>query len=122
MSADQEIYHIYKGNNKVSYVPNYVIRFDGAEAVAWNDVPERYQKKILNGTMTDEDWSADWEVTKLFEPSSRDIEDVVSSLLNHPSMTTSTNHIHVWRKEYHTCMIKGCSSVNVKNPPPMSGS
>lgn len=102
----------------IYYAPNYVKKSD-EEIVAWADVPEKYQKKILNGTMTDEDWVADWE-TKEKGPSSRDIEDVVSSLLNHPSMTTKPNHVHVWRKEYYTCMIKGCGAVNIKHLPPMS--
>lgn len=86
-------------------VPNYVERFDGAEIVAWQDVPEIYQKKILYGIMTDEDWAADWDVSNA-NPS-KPIEDVVSDLLN-ASPVAKARHIHVWRSEYKTCMIKGC--------------
>lgn len=70
--------------------PTAVERFDGAEIVAWDDVPIEYQKKILNGTMTDEDWVAEWDKPPVAKPN---------------------NHVHVWRKEYPTCMIKGCGCV-----------
>ena len=119
MSDEFRLIGALKSGN-ITYYPEYVERFDGAELVAWDDVPEIYQKKILTDTMTDEDWIADWEASNK-GPSSRDIEDVVSSLLNHPSMTAKPHHVHVWRKEYPTCMIKGCGAVNVQRPSPMVG-
>lgn len=44
--------------------PSHVMRTDQT-IVAWNDVPEEYQKKILHGTMTEEDWDADWSIDPL---------------------------------------------------------
>jgi hypothetical protein len=41
-------------------VPNFVTRADQA-IVAWDDVPIYIQKKILSGTMTEEDWNSDWD-------------------------------------------------------------
>lgn len=82
--------------------PNHtgVFLSDGVRFIAWDDLPVATQDKILEGTMTDEDWKA--------IPEKRVVEDVVSSMLNHPSTTASPHHVHVWRKEYNTCMIKGC--------------
>jgi hypothetical protein len=40
--------------------PLYVTRRDQT-IVAWEDVPEHIQKKILSGTMTEEDWGSDWD-------------------------------------------------------------
>lgn len=30
--------------------------------VNWVDVPQIIQKKILSGTMTEEDWDSDWDL------------------------------------------------------------
>jgi hypothetical protein len=97
--------------------PNFVERFDGAELVAWEDVPEIYQKKILEGTMTDEDWNADWEYVD-YKP----IVDVVSEMLNDPktirtedSITfpvAKLSHVHIFRKEYPRCVLRGCNASN----------
>lgn len=81
--------------------PQFVLK--NGLIMAWQDVPEIYQKKILEGTMTNEDWEADWYVPV------RKMEDVVSPLLN--DVSPVARHIHVWRKEYRTCMIKGCNGV-----------
>lgn len=89
--------------------PNFVERFDGAELVAWEDVPEIYQKKILEGTMTDEDWNADWEYVD-YKP----IVDVVSELLNSSKapVARKLSHTHIFRKEYPRCMLGGCNASN----------
>jgi len=67
--------------------PNYVTRTDQT-IVAWDDVPVAIQRKILNGTMTDEDWDSDWNVSPV------------------------ADHVHVFRKEYDTCMLKNCRAKN----------
>lgn len=85
--------------------PDYVERYDGADIVAWDDVPEQYQKKILEGTMSNEDWVADWDyAAKQGKP----VEDVVNELLSEPSPVA--RHLHVWRKDYDHCMIKTCGA------------
>lgn len=40
----------------------------------------------------------------------RDVKDVVSNLLNDTDkpVTIKTRHVHIFRKEYKTCLIKGC--------------
>lgn len=88
-------------------VPNSVQRSDEV-IVPWEDVPEKYQRKILEGTMTDEDWSADWDIKP-----KRGVEDVVSDLLNSPvARVNNVRHLHVFRKEYPQCMLRGCSATN----------
>lgn len=89
----------------ITYCPSVVERSDHI-IVAWDDVPHKYQKKILNGTMTEEDWGADWSIS-----TERDIEDVVSVMLN-TSPVAKPNHVHVFRKEYAHCMLKGCNASN----------
>lgn len=98
--------YITDREKKLLPIPNYVSRYDGAEIMAWDDVPEQYQKKILDGTMTNADWNADWD----YRNPQRGIEDVVSGMLN-SSPTPVAKHTHVWRKEYNTCMLKGCGAV-----------
>lgn len=89
--------------------PNFVTRTDQT-IVAWNDVPEHIQKKILSGTMTEEDWDSDW----FFAPKtkSRNVDDIVSDMLNDTSKHAlwGSRHVHIWRKEYNTCMIKDCGA------------
>lgn len=85
--------------------PDSVMRTDQT-IVVWNDVPHKYQKKIMEGTMTNEDWDADWSIS-----TERDIEDVVSAMLN-TSPVAKPNHVHVFRKEYAHCMLKGCNASN----------
>lgn len=92
---------------EIIYHPNVVERSDSI-IVAWDDVPHKYQKKILEGTMTNEDWDADWSI-----PVKRDIEDVVSDMLNvSPVAKSSYGHVHVFRKEYDHCLLKGCNASN----------
>lgn len=98
--------YIFQRDQHLIPHPDYVERFDGSEFVAWSDVPEVYQKKILEGTMSDQDWVADWDAS---QKESKPIEDVVSDMLNDADSPVA-KHVHVWRKEYRYCMIKGCGS------------
>jgi hypothetical protein len=94
------------GKGYLPSVPDCVLKLDQT-IVKWQDVPEIYQKKILTGTMTDEDWDSDWDIPPVAK---KPIEDVVSDKLN-ASSEPVVKHLHVWRKEYRTCMIKGCGHV-----------
>ena len=89
----------------------------------WKDVPEIYQRKILNGTMTEEDWIADWDIPPVAK---RNVIDVVSDMLNDIATTTTipvakTRHLHVFRKDYERCMLKGCDATNPGFPKKMVG-
>lgn len=54
--------------------------------------------------------NAEFDSTKKRQPK-RDIEDVVSELLSSPvAKNLGPRHIHVWRKEYPKCMLKGCGA------------
>jgi hypothetical protein len=111
-------------DKKMASHPDHVMRTDQT-IVAWDDVPEYIQKKILSGTMTEEDWSSDWEkreriiVTENSKPVIRDVEDVVSEMFNdmkdrHPKW--GPKHIHVFRKEYDYCMIGSCRAKKSHSP------
>lgn len=108
--------------------------------MSWPNVPVAIQKKILSGTMTEEDWISDWDELNAVEeinvsttgfrniklppdpfslrersydppPSyKREIEDVVSSMLN-ASEHPIARHVHVFRKEYPKCLLKGCGAL-----------
>jgi hypothetical protein len=83
--------------------PQYVTRTDQT-IVAWQDVPEYIQQKVLSGTMTEEDWDSDWGIK-------RDVEDVISeALCELPVARIGPRHVHVFRKEYPKCLIKGCNA------------
>lgn len=102
---------IYEYDNIPDYAfgiaaPDCVMKMDQT-IVKWQDVPERYQKKIIEGTMTNEDWDADWSTIPVAK---KPVEDVVSNMLNE-SPTSVAKHLHVFRKEYRSCMIKGCGHV-----------
>lgn len=38
------------------------------------------------------------------------VEDVVSPALNDVERPVNPRHVHVFRKEYRTCLIRGCYS------------
>lgn len=38
----------------------------------------------------------------------RPVKDIVSAMLNDVTKPINPRHVHVFRKEYKTCMIKGC--------------
>lgn len=92
--------------------------------MSWPNVPVAIQKKILSGTMTEEDWISDWDALSAVEEINvsttgfkniriqpkRDIEDVVSSMLNDSSHPVA-RHVHVFRKEYPKCLLKGCGAL-----------
>lgn len=41
----------------------------------------------------------------------REVKDVISDLLNDVSKPViKSRHVHVFRKEYRTCLIRGCYS------------
>lgn len=42
----------------------------------------------------------------------RNIEDVVSEMLSSGPPVAGLSHIHVFRKEYPKCMLKGCRATN----------
>lgn len=120
MSGEEEVITLGQVNNEqwVNYlkerdrrmlpVPNFVHRSD-EEIVAWDDVPVDIQKKILSGTMTEEDWISDWDEQEA-KSYKRDIEDVVSSMLN-ATPAPVAKHVHVFRKEYPKCLLKGCGAL-----------
>ncbi|MFE1145209.1 hypothetical protein [Streptomyces rochei] len=102
--------------------PDHVMRTDQT-IVPWSDVPVAIQKKILSGTMTEEDWDSDWDRVELgIEPPAdpfglrersynRSIEDIVSEALNElPVAKLGPRHVHVFRKEYDKCLLKGCDA------------
>ncbi len=102
-----------------------VTKADGT-IVAWDDVPEVIQKKILNGTMTTEDWNCDWDDPMLHPK--KNITDVVSEMLNDPKVIREDGktilpvaHVHVFRKEYPKCMLKNCDASNLQHIAPMIG-
>lgn len=78
--------------------------------MSWPNVPVAIQKKILSGTMTEEDWISDWDELSAVEATNRTVEDVVSSMLN-ASEHPIARHVHVFRKEYPKCMLKGCGAL-----------
>lgn len=81
--------------------------------MSWENVPVAIQKKILSGTMTEEDWISDWDelnAVQNIKTPRLDIEDVVSDMLN-SSPTPVAKHVHVFRKEYDRCLLKGCGSL-----------
>lgn len=83
--------------------------------MSWPNVPVAIQKKILSGTMTEEDWISDWDELNEVEITDgtkykKELEDVVSSMLN-ASEHPIARHVHVFRKEYPKCMLKGCGAL-----------
>jgi len=60
VSNGQWIEYLKDRDRRMLPVPNFVTRADQA-IVAWDDVPIYIQKKILSGTMTEEDWNSDWD-------------------------------------------------------------
>jgi hypothetical protein len=110
MSVDATIYHIYRSGGKVTYAPQHVTKRDET-IVAWDDVPVAIQKKILSGTMTEEDWDSEWETSspvaifgKVAREHFKDETDIVPE--SNPKHTN-----HVYRREYDKCMIIGCGHV-----------
>lgn len=107
VSNEQWIEYLKDRDRRMLPVPNFVTRTDQT-IVAWQDVPEGIQKKILSGTMTEEDWDSDWDIKPRLV---RDVEDVVSEALNElPMPILKMRHVHVFRKEYPKCLIRGCEA------------
>lgn len=99
-------------NDEFKPHPQAVMRSDQV-IVSWPNVPVAIQKKILSGTMTEEDWVSDWDELNAVEnvkTFKRDIEDVVSDMLNE-SPAPVARHVHVFRKEYARCLLKGCTAL-----------
>lgn len=112
MEDEQWINYLKERDRRMLPVPNFVTRPD-EEIVSWPNVPVAIQKKILSGTMTEEDWISDWdELNKVEEAKDykRDLEDVVSSMLN-ATPAPVAKHVHVFRKEYPKCLLKGCGAL-----------
>jgi hypothetical protein len=42
------------------------------------------------------------------------IDDIISEMLNDPKSPIKPRHVHVFRKEYDKCLIRGCDAP--KNP------